>query len=280
MPSIARTIGLIFVVVHPACLAAQTARPTQPLSGWPGTPAIGYSHRPTERPYGAGVPPASPEVVPAGYTAPLASAGLPSASGKTAQPAGETSPGVPLSPRGRQSPLPLPPPGRSGHSPQGGSGGLASVVTVASSLAIVLGVFFLVAWGLRRAGYPLGAAASTVLPGEVFEVLGRAPMASRQQVHLLRCGNKLVLVSVTPAGAETLTEVTDPVEVDRLAGLCRQAHPHSATAAFRQVLGQFTAARPSGGFLGENNHEDLRLAATQRIPGLPAAPGGLENRHG
>jgi flagellar biogenesis protein FliO len=143
---------------------------------------------------------------------------------------------------------------------------------MASSLAIVLGVFFLVAWGLRRAT----PAAGTVLPGEVFEVLGRAPMASRQQVHLLRCGHKLVLVSVTPAGAETLTEVTDPVEVDRLAGLCRQAHPHSATAAFRQVLGQFAAARPSGGFLGENNHEDLRLAS----PGLPATSGGLENRHG
>jgi flagellar biogenesis protein FliO len=155
------------------------------------------------------------------------------------------------------------------------------VVTVASSLAIVLGVFFLVAWALRRAA----PAAATVLPGEVFEVLGRAPMASRQQVHLLRCGKKLVLVSVTPAGAETLTEVTDPVEVDRLAGLCRQAHPSSATAAFRQVLGQFAAARPSGGFLGQNNHEDLRLAATRPtsgrcpVPGLPAASGGLENRH-
>ena len=58
-------------------------------------------------------------------------------------------------------------------------------------------------------------------------------------MHLLRCGNKLLLVSVTPVGAETLTEVTDPIEVDRLAGLCRQAHPQSATATFRQVLNQF-----------------------------------------
>ena len=54
---------------------------------------------------------------------------------------------------------------------------------------------------------------------------GRAPLAGRQHVHLLRCGSKLLLVSVTPGGAETLTEVTDPAEVDRLAGLCRQAHP-------------------------------------------------------
>ena len=114
-------------------------------------------------------------------------------------------------------------------------GGLPSVATTAGSLAVVLGLFFAVVWMMRRAS-PKGSA---LLPGEVVEVLGRAPLAGRQQMHLLRCGNKLLLVSVTPAGAETLTEVTDPLEVDRLAGLCRQTHPQSATAAFRQVFQQF-----------------------------------------
>ena len=55
----------------------------------------------------------------------------------------------------------------------------------------MLGIFFLVVWLLRRAS-PRGPAA---LPGEAFEVLGRAPLANRQQAHLLRCGNKLLLVS-------------------------------------------------------------------------------------
>ncbi len=114
---------------------------------------------------------------------------------------------------------------------------LPSLGPMASGLATVLGLFLLLAWVLRRAA----PKAATLLPGEVVEVLGRAPLAGRQQMHLLRCGNKLLLVSVTPAGAETLTEVTDPVEVDRLAGLCRQAHPQSATAAFRQVFQQFGA---------------------------------------
>ena len=85
--------------------------------------------------------------------------------------------------------------------------------------------------GLRTGALPRGgldsaaggAKSATLLPTEVVEVLGRAPLAGRQQMHLLRCGNKLLLVSVTPTGAETLTEVTDPVEVDRLSGLCRQA---------------------------------------------------------
>jgi len=111
---------------------------------------------------------------------------------------------------------------------------LAAVVTVGGSLAIVLGLFFVVAWAMRKTA-PRG---SLLLPKEVFEILGRAPLGARQQVQLLRCGNKLLLVSITAGGTETLTEVTDPLEVDRLAGICYQANPKSATTAFRQIFQQ------------------------------------------
>jgi flagellar biogenesis protein FliO len=109
------------------------------------------------------------------------------------------------------------------------------LLTIGSSLAVVLGLFFLFAWTMRR-GSPGGSA---VLPGEVVEVLGRAPLTHRQQLHLLRCGRKLVLVNVCAEGVETLTEITEPEEVDRLLGLCRQSHPQSASATFRQVFQQF-----------------------------------------
>jgi hypothetical protein len=84
------------------------------------------------------------------------------------------------------------------------------------------------------------------LPKEVFEILGRAPLGARQQVQLLRCGNKLLLVSVTPGGAETLTEVTDPAEVERIAAICQQAHPKGATTSFRQVFQQLVPGAPGG----------------------------------
>lgn len=112
----------------------------------------------------------------------------------------------------------------------------AGIATGMASLAIVLGLFLVAAWAVRR-GMP---AASATLPSEVVEVLGRAPLAGRQFAHLIRCGNKLLLVHLAPGCAETLTEITDPVEVDRLAGLCRQAHPQSSTASFRQVFQQFS----------------------------------------
>jgi len=111
---------------------------------------------------------------------------------------------------------------------------ISALITVCSSLAIVLGLFFFVAWAMRKAA-PRG---SVILPNEVFEILGRASLGGRQQVQLVRCGTKLVLLSITPAATEPLTEVTDPLEVDRLAGICRQAHPRSSTKAFQQVFQQ------------------------------------------
>jgi flagellar biogenesis protein FliO len=83
------------------------------------------------------------------------------------------------------------------------------------------------------------------LPVEVVEVLGKTPLTGRHTAHLVRLGNKLLLVSITPSGAETLAELTDPVEVDRLAGLCRAQQPQSATASFRSLMEQFGRERPS-----------------------------------
>jgi flagellar biosynthetic protein FliO len=107
-----------------------------------------------------------------------------------------------------------------------------SVVTVGSSLAIVLGLFFALLW-LAKRNMPRGM---TAISSEVIKVLGRAPLSGRQQMHLVRIGNKLLLVSVTAHGAETLTEITDPQEVDHLTALCERDQPRSVTRSFRDVL--------------------------------------------
>jgi flagellar biogenesis protein FliO len=120
-----------------------------------------------------------------------------------------------------------------------------SLLSGLGSLALVLGLFFITAWALRRAV----PGACSALPAEVIEVLGRTTLAGRQQAYLLRCGNKLLLVHLAAGCAETLTEITDPMEVDRLAGLCRQAHPHSASLSFRQILDQFGREKPAESFV-------------------------------
>ncbi len=136
-----------------------------------------------------------------------------------------------------------------------------SLVAVAGSLAAVLGVFFVLAWLMRKAA----PQATKILPEEAFEVLGRAPLVNHQQVQLLRCGRKLLLVSVTPSGAETLTEITDAAEVDRLATACRQS---GGAVAFRRVLDRCSAKRVwreplSGGDFSDSDG-DPSLAAEGR----------------
>jgi flagellar biogenesis protein FliO len=121
-----------------------------------------------------------------------------------------------------------------------------TIYKITTALAIVVGLFLLFAWLLRRGGRNV----TGTLPADVVCVLGRVPLAARQFADLLHVGNKLVLVASSPAGPATLTEVTEPAEVDRLVGLCRQADPHSTTKAFEQVFRQLARDPAPAGFLG------------------------------
>ena len=122
-----------------------------------------------------------------------------------------------------------------------------AIGTVAASLGIVLGLFLVLAWCSRKFA-PAGAAQ---LPKEAVELLGRSSLGPRQQMQLVRIGNKLLLVAVTTAGeAQTLTEITDPVEVEHLAGLCRRGQSASATSSFNQVLGQLAREPQTAGAAG------------------------------
>jgi len=242
MPSISKSLVPLLIAGLSAISLAQSPSAAMPQPGWPAPanaqPEAGFLS-PGEPPPGG--------VVPAEFRQPL-----------------------PPEPTRESSRL-LPPPGGSERSASGSSAEApTSMVTVVASLATVLGLFLLSAWGLRR----LAPAGMTALPGEVFEVLGRAPLGSRQQVHLLRCGKKLLLVSISATGTQTLTEVTDPPEVDRLSGFCEQARPNSATATFRQVLGQL-----GGGQAAELRHvrqlDELRAGDRRNSP----ADQTLENQH-
>jgi flagellar biogenesis protein FliO len=121
-----------------------------------------------------------------------------------------------------------------------------AVGTVVGSLAIVLGLFVVLAWCSRRFAPP----GSVQLPKEALELLGRSTLNARQQVQLVRVGNKLLLLAITSTGTEPLTEITDAAEVERLSGLCRRDQPASATTSFTHVLGQLAREPGEGGFAG------------------------------
>lgn len=121
-----------------------------------------------------------------------------------------------------------------------------SLTTAGAGLAIVLGLFLVCAWLVRRSG----PKPTTPLPRDAVAVLGRTPLAGSHFAHLVQLGNKLVLISVSPDGVSPLAEVTEPHEVHRLLGLCLRNQKHSSTAEFHKVLEQL-AREGERGFLGD-----------------------------
>lgn len=115
----------------------------------------------------------------------------------------------------------------------------ATVFSMLFSLAIVLSLFLIIAWLFRRTQPNTFAK----LPSEVVQVMGRTAMAPRQQVYVVRFGNKMLLVSHQPGQTQTLGEITDMEEVQRLAGLCEANQSHSITHSFRDVLRQVASGR-------------------------------------
>lgn len=108
------------------------------------------------------------------------------------------------------------------------------LISVGSSLLIVIGLFLGVAWCYRKTlNTSMGG-----LPKHVVSVIGRTAIAPRQQLLLVRFGSKLVLVSMVQGEARTISEITDPLEVDQLAGACESHQPHSLTNSFRSILNQ------------------------------------------
>jgi len=154
--------------------------------------------------------------------------------------------------------LPLPGSNRNGDDKSGArstsSGGIAGAFTVMASLGVVLALFLGMAWLMRR-GLPKQG---RMLPREAVESLGRIPFPGRQQGQLLRVGNKLVLVSFSSSGASVLAEITDPLEVDRLSGMCAQADRYSSVKSFRDVVEQFFGEKPA-------RRDAARTAAAARI---------------
>jgi len=107
-----------------------------------------------------------------------------------------------------------------------------SLVQAALGLAFVLCLILIVAaWAKRRLPQ-----ANSALPSEAVQILGQRAVGQRQVIQLIRCGSRILVLGGTPNGLTTLSEITDPVEVDYLAGLCRQDHPSSVTSAFSRLF--------------------------------------------
>ena len=232
--------------------------PTAPGTGMRSRPAAGWTMRGSEDPQSehsspqavgnasAGDPYShpSPTVVTASASQPVSAAAYPSVAPQEtsdistpAAPAGSAA-AVNESASAKRTPFSPSPRalGQVDSDSPGKSGSLIStMMSVGSSLLIVIGLFLGVAWCYRKTS---NTALGGGLPKHVVKILGKTPIAPRQHLLLVRFGSKLVLVSMAQGEARTLSEITDPLEVDEIAGMCESSQPGSITNSFRSILSQ------------------------------------------
>ena len=117
-------------------------------------------------------------------------------------------------------------------------------LTMASSLAVVLGLFAGLVWLTRRFGSKANGGGE--LPRDVVQSLGSTSVGPRTRVMLLKCGAKVIVVAQTATEIKPLSEITDPEQVRQLVALCQG----DSRAAFSQTLRSIEREPVAAGFVG------------------------------
>ena len=150
---------------------------------------------------------------------------------------------------------------------------LLPVLSVLGSLCLVLGAFFLFVLFMKKVGPKNGGN----LPKEALENVGRYPLNQKLQLNLIRLGNRLILVAVTPdGGVETISEIESQDEVAQILAQCRKLDPNSSQAQFKSVLDEFAQEKSPGGFFGPNDPK-RKSSASPSLSSLLA--GGLRENN-
>lgn len=119
-----------------------------------------------------------------------------------------------------------------------------SLITICSSLAVVLGLFAGLVWISRKFGS--GGGNSGALPKEVFQTLGSAAIDSRNRITMIRCGNRILVLSQNSQGIQPISEITSPEEVRQLTAAC----VGDSKKAFVATLQSIEQERAQQGFVG------------------------------
>ena len=157
------------------------------------------------------------------------------------------------------------------------------------SLAVVVGLIFLLRWGWMRLG-----GGQTVSSTPVVEVLTRTAVAPRNHVLLLRVGQRILVVSDSGGGMRTLASVDDQQEVADLLAAVNASKADSLSRNFQQLLSRFgttydearRGASGSGkldwsdGDDGRDDAEHVYDRARDNVSGLASRIRGLARKGG
>jgi len=142
-----------------------------------------------------------------------------------------TQPAAPENIIRRSSPAPMP----AASQPASGMSSIYNLQRVLIALAAVIALVFLLRWvGRKMLGLPSISRASSVI-----QVVGRVPMAPRQQLVLVRVGQRLLVLGDSAGQLSTLTEIT---EADEVAAVLGQLKSNDSSRNFASVFDRSPSA--------------------------------------
>jgi flagellar biogenesis protein FliO len=107
-----------------------------------------------------------------------------------------------------------------------------SMWRIGSALALVLAAIFALRWASRKVlGLPAGGSSTSAV-----SVLGRSVIGPRQQVLLIRVGQRILVVANSGATMNSLCEITDPDEVATILGQINRPRPEGEPGAFASMF--------------------------------------------
>ena len=107
-----------------------------------------------------------------------------------------------------------------------------SMVKMGGALAIVLSLFLGLAWVTKRRR-PRGHQ----LINQTLEVIGQTSLSKNHTLHIIKLGQRLLLVSAGESDVTCLSELTDPVEIEQLLSSATTTMPKRST--FKSLFAQY-----------------------------------------
>jgi len=105
---------------------------------------------------------------------------------------------------------------------------------------VVLGLIAMATRWLKR----VAPARFQGLPDDAVQWLGKKVIGNNEVIHLVRVGERVLVLGSGPDGLRTLSEVTDETEVARLELLARSTRPGSTSSRAQSEISNPTPTRP------------------------------------
>jgi len=112
-----------------------------------------------------------------------------------------------------------------------------SATRMVGALAVVLGAFMVLLWVTKKIQGP----SKTIMSKQTLELLGQKQINKIHSLHLIRLGQRILLVSASDSSVTCLSEINDPVEVAQLLETNSQAGESSELprSTFKRIFAQY-----------------------------------------